>query len=104
MIGLAVRGRPVLGAIYNPVTAHLFAGVVGHGAWLDTTSERMPLRVSAVSDLEYLRLVVSRSRSHRLLTAMRHRLGISHMRRMGSVGLKVGLLLTGQASTSTPPP
>ena len=34
MIGLAVAGRPVLGVVQQPATGLLYAGAVGHGAFL----------------------------------------------------------------------
>lgn len=34
-IGLAVRGRPVLGVVYDPLRDELFSGVTTRGAWLD---------------------------------------------------------------------
>ena len=34
-IGLAVRGRPVLGVVYDALREEMFSGVAGVGAWLD---------------------------------------------------------------------
>ncbi|MCU0691615.1 MAG: 3'(2'),5'-bisphosphate nucleotidase CysQ, partial [Polyangiaceae bacterium] len=64
MIGLAVGGRAVLGVVATPVTGEVFAGVVGHGAWLlHDDGNRTPLRVSDVNSLGSAGLV--KSRSHR---------------------------------------
>jgi 3'(2'), 5'-bisphosphate nucleotidase len=46
---------------------------------------------------DFLRLVSSLSHRHGLLDEMRRRLGISEERRVGSVGVKVGLLLAQEA-------
>jgi myo-inositol-1(or 4)-monophosphatase len=41
-VGVLRYGRPFCGAVYDPLSDQLFAGLMGHGAWLD---ER-PLRVT----------------------------------------------------------
>lgn len=48
MVGLAVGGRPVVGAIYNPMTDELYAAVHGQGATVTRGGETMPLRYPAV--------------------------------------------------------
>ncbi|HET9579464.1 MAG TPA: 3'(2'),5'-bisphosphate nucleotidase CysQ [Usitatibacter sp.] len=55
-IGLALDGRPVLGAIYNPVRDELFAGAVGVGA----TRNGSAIVASDADDLRRARIVVSR--------------------------------------------
>lgn len=97
MIGLAVEGCAHVGVVFRPVTAELFAGVVEQEAWLKKAGETIPLRVSEETRPARLRLVTSRSHRHRLLDEMRRRLGISEECRIGSVGIKVGLLVAQQA-------
>lgn len=97
MIGLAVDGRPRVGVVFRPVTAELFWGIVGEGAWLGTKEAKRPLRVSGEINPSRLRLVASRSHRDPRVDDVRRRLGISEECRMGSVGLKVGLLVAGQA-------
>ncbi len=97
MIGLAVEGCARLGVVFRPVTAELFAGVVEQEAWLEKAGVETPLRVSGETRPAHLRLVTSRSHRHRLVDEMRRRLAISEECRIGSVGIKVGLLVTQQA-------
>src|SRR4051812_31702947 len=37
MIGLCIDGRPILGVVSQPSTGKTYSGVVGRGAWLDTS-------------------------------------------------------------------
>jgi 3'(2'), 5'-bisphosphate nucleotidase len=97
MIGLAVAGCARLGVVFRPVTAELFAGVVEQEAWLEKAREKIPLRVSGETRPPHLRLVTSRSHRHRLVDEMRRRLAITEESRIGSVGIKVGLLVAQQA-------
>jgi 3'(2'), 5'-bisphosphate nucleotidase len=97
MIGLAVDGRPSLGVVFRPVTAELFSGIVGQGAWLEVKGTKGSLRVSSETDPARLRLATSRSHRHRLTGRLRRRLGISEESRVGSVGIKVGMVVTRQA-------
>jgi 3'(2'), 5'-bisphosphate nucleotidase len=97
MIGLAVDGRPSLGVVLRPVTAELFSGIVGQEAWLETEGTKSLLRVSNETDPFRLRLATSRSHRHRLTERLRRRLGITEEYRVGSVGIKVGMLVTRQA-------
>ncbi len=103
MIGLAVDGRPRVGVVFRPVTAELFVGIVGQGAWLGTNEGKRPLRVSGEIDPSRLRLVASRSHHDHRVDEVRRRLGISEESRIGSVGIKVGLLVTRQAEVYVEP-
>ena len=38
MVGLAVDGRPAVGAVGHPLTEHVYAGAVGAGAWREDAS------------------------------------------------------------------
>jgi 3'(2'), 5'-bisphosphate nucleotidase len=97
MIGLAVAGQPRVGVVFRPVTAELFGGIVGQGAWLETKEVKRPLQVSGEIDLSRLRLVASRSHHDHRVDQVRRSLGIREESRIGSVGIKVGLLVTRQA-------
>lgn len=55
-VGLAVEGRAVLGAIYNPAKDELFAGAEGFGV----TMNSVPVQVTETSDLACARLTISR--------------------------------------------
>jgi 3'(2'), 5'-bisphosphate nucleotidase len=103
MIGLAIDGRACTGVVYQPTTKQLWAGIAGQQAWLEENRERMAIRVSDETDSARLRLVVSRSHRHPLLDEMRARLGITQELKMGSVGLKVGVLAIRQADVYIDP-
>lgn len=103
MIGLAISGRPVVGVVLRPVTAELFWGIVGEGAWLGTKGTKQQVGVSSEMNLCRLHLVASRSHRDCLVDDVRRRLGISEESRIGSVGVKVGLLVTRQADVYVEP-
>lgn len=59
-IALVHQGRPVLGVVLAPALGRLWAGVAGHGAWLEDDAGRRPIRCRAVP-AEGLTVVASRS-------------------------------------------
>jgi 3'(2'), 5'-bisphosphate nucleotidase len=97
LIGLAIAGRATVGVVLRPVDGALFAGIADQEAWSEDRGMPGRLAVSRQTELQKLRLVVSRSHRHPLTDAMRARLGITEELRCGSVGLKIGMLVSGQA-------
>lgn len=97
MIGLVESGRPVLGVVYQPTTKILYSAAREQGAYLSRNGERQRVQVSGISDVEQMRLVVSRSHRARLVDTMKDILGIEKEVSSGSVGLKVGLLIQSQS-------
>ncbi len=95
MIGLAVAGWPVLGAVYHPPSGTLYRG--GHGMVAEKCvgGERTELRVSDVTDPSRARLVVSRSHTPDIVADMAAQLGIEKMEKCGSVGLKAARVAEG---------
>jgi 3'(2'), 5'-bisphosphate nucleotidase len=92
MIGLAVRGEPVLGVVMQPEAGLLYVGARGQGAWLYEAEERISLDVSATDRTNQMTLVSSRSHRQQITDKMRTVLRITSERVSGSVGLKVGLI------------
>ncbi len=92
MIGLAVAGRPVLGVVQQPATGLLYAGAVGHGAFLYEDGERIELTVSELTEIRNMTMVSSRSHRQQIVDRIRAQLNITRERVSGSVGLKVGLI------------
>ena len=92
MIGLAIGGRPRLGAVYQPKGDRLFTAAPGAGSWLEEAGERRQLRCAPTTDLGALRLVASRSHRTPEIDAVKSTLGISDELNIGSVGLKLGLI------------
>ncbi len=56
-IGLEVKGRVRVGAVYAPYLRELFYAAEGHGAWLETPRGKKRLRVSRVDDMNKALLV-----------------------------------------------
>jgi 3'(2'), 5'-bisphosphate nucleotidase len=64
-IALIERGRPVLGAVFVPVTGELYYAAAGQGAWYLETPESSPEKIQAASfTLQDANLKVVASRSH----------------------------------------
>lgn len=59
-VGLAIDGIAVVGAVYQPVPAAMYAAAAGGGAWRTAGGERTRLRVSAASALAQVRVGTSR--------------------------------------------
>jgi 3'(2'), 5'-bisphosphate nucleotidase len=92
MIGLAVKGEPVMGVVMQPDPGLLYAGGKGIGAFLYENDEEIPLGVSDVAQLNKMVVVSSRSHRPQIVDQMRKSLRITSERVSGSVGLKVGLI------------
>ena len=92
-IGLALSGVPVLGVVYMPFHSTINYAVKGGGAWaaLDNDEPRQ-LRVSAKTDLSEMCMAMSRDHPSPKMGKIRAALGIEHVERRGSVGLKVALI------------
>ncbi len=98
MIGLAVDGRPAVGAVYQPDGDILYLGAVGHGAWVERTpGERAPLAASREADTAKMKLAVSRSHKPKVVDQICQQLAITHETASGSVGLKIGMIATQRA-------
>ncbi len=96
MIGLAVHGQPQLGVVLQPTTGDLFMGIVNWGAFLSRTDGTQALQVSPTAPPHQTRAAVSRSHLTPLMEDILSALGVTERKRIGSVGLKVGLLVTQQ--------
>jgi 3'(2'),5'-bisphosphate nucleotidase len=96
MIGLAEVGDPVLGVIFQPVGERLFWAMRGQGAFRVVGDRAVALGVSATSVTAQMCLVASRSHYSALIERVRQSLGIHGVERLGSVGLKMGSVASGQ--------
>jgi 3'(2'),5'-bisphosphate nucleotidase len=94
-IALTVEGQPILGVVYQPTGQHLFYALQGQGAFQIHNGQVTRLLVSTEADPASMCLVASRSHYSGFVEAARQALGIRHVNRMGSVGLKVGLVARG---------
>jgi 3'(2'), 5'-bisphosphate nucleotidase len=87
MIGLAMDGEPVLGAVYLPAIDVTYSAARGLGAWVERGGERTRLERTAPARVG-LRLVGSRSHSEPLVDEIREALGVTDVAPCGSVGVK----------------
>ena len=95
MIGLCVDGRPAVGAVGQPATGKVYAGVVGRGAWVEATRRRPRRRCRPRTSPgpPGIRLVASKIAPHaRASTPFKQALQITDEINVGSVGLKIGLV------------
>jgi 3'(2'), 5'-bisphosphate nucleotidase len=97
MIGLLERGRPVLGVVVQPVTGITYRAATGGPVeMLAAGGERITLAPTEVSAPASARLVVSNSHRSEAIDRIKQALSIEDELRFGSVGLKAGLVATGQ--------
>jgi 3'(2'), 5'-bisphosphate nucleotidase len=95
-IALIEDGTPVLGVVLAPAIGRLFAGSVGHGAWVEEGGERRPIHCRRVPPEG---LTVVASRSHGDADALDAFLGgrlVAALRNAGS-SLKLCLVAAGEA-------
>jgi 3'(2'), 5'-bisphosphate nucleotidase len=93
MIGLAIGGRPAVGAVGHPLSEKVYAGAVGAGAWVETVDgSRAPLRTSSLAAPPGIRLVASKTHRTSRIDGIKKALMISDEINVGSVGLKIGLV------------
>jgi 3'(2'), 5'-bisphosphate nucleotidase len=98
MIGLAEKGRAVLGVVLAPALGTAWVGGEGLGAWeIGRTGEKLPLRVSDVGELSAAKLVVSRSHQAASMQRLLAALGVAEVIRRGSAGLKAAEVAAGRA-------
>ncbi len=98
MIGLAVEGEPVVGAVYHPITGRCWMASKGGGAFIESASgERRPIRVSQRKPEDGIRLVLTRSHLFEGVEEIKKRLGVVELKQLGSVGLKVGAITEDEA-------
>jgi 3'(2'), 5'-bisphosphate nucleotidase len=94
MIGLAVDGQPVVGAVYQPTLDRLFAASPA-GAYVERAGTRAALVVSDVSSAVAARLVASASHRNADIDRVKQTLGIDDEQNIGSVGIKLCLIASG---------
>lgn len=82
---------------------HRIAGLRDEIAWIITGGQRRRTWVSAVALPNPLRLAVSRCHRHPMIDVVKSWLGVVTEFPCGSVGAKIGLLLSGQADAHVEP-
>jgi 3'(2'), 5'-bisphosphate nucleotidase len=84
--------KPVAGVVYQPVDDVLYGAARDAGAFVEEFGGRYPLHVSRETNAKRLRLLVSRSHRAPLVDPIIARVAAQHVRSVGSVGLKIGLI------------
>ncbi|MFV0662217.1 3'(2'),5'-bisphosphate nucleotidase CysQ [Denitromonas sp.] len=95
-IALIENGRPTLGVVLAPALDRLFAGAIGHGAFIEDANGRRPIAVRAAPEAG---LTVVASRSHGDAAALDAFLAgrqVAELRGAGS-SLKICLIAAGEA-------
>jgi 3'(2'), 5'-bisphosphate nucleotidase len=97
MIGLAVDGRPTVGAVYVPVEQKLYYAESGYGAFVESGSSNRQLHVSPITDPAQATIAASRSHDSATSQQIRQTLGVGSVVRVGGVGMKVAMICEGRA-------
>ena len=97
MIGLCLAARPVIGVVFQPTSARLFAASPARGAWMELPDGAVhPLAVSTIAEVSAIRLVASKSHRSEVIDEVKSALGIADELNIGSVGLKLALIALGE--------
>jgi len=103
MIGLCVRGEPVLGVVNVPKAGRMFLGLVGEGAEEEREGERHVLKTSARAKTSELRVIASIAHRDEALETMLAALEPAETLSVGSVGYKVGKICADEADLYVAP-
>lgn len=95
MIGLCIAGRPALGVVYAPAINRLWAGGRGLKPFTERDGQREPIEVRAPG--EALDILVSRKHPAPAVKGVLDALPGARPEPRGSVGIKVGLVASGEA-------
>lgn len=96
-IALAYKHRSVMGVIYVPVTGELYYAAKGSGSFLETPDgTRQKLKVSSITDLSKVRLVMSSSHGCKEMDDLIQKYRFTNFVKMGS-SLKGCLVARGDA-------
>jgi 3'(2'), 5'-bisphosphate nucleotidase len=103
IIGLLEKGLAKFGVIYRPIGDVLYAGVCDEATWIVTGGDCRRAWVSTAAPPHPVRLAVSRSHRHPLIDRIKAGLGNVSEIACGSVGAKIGLLVSGKADAYVEP-
>jgi len=96
MIGLAINGEPVLGAVFAPAAGALYGAVRGQGAWVERNGTRRVMRCPPEEPGRPPRLIGSRSHADPIVSRLGEELGITDTQPCGSVGIKCARIAEGE--------
>ncbi len=90
-VALVEGGRPVLGAVYDPVADEFYAAAAGQGAWLNGK----PVTITDCNDIDNAHLLVSRTETQKKI--WRQVFNSENLTSISSVALKLARVAAGQA-------
>ena len=97
MIGLVENGEPVLGVVYQPVKDIFYYAQKGKGAFMRIgTGTDIKLQVSSIDVPERATMLLSRHHLQPAEVKIAKDMGITKIIPCGSVGVKVGLIASGE--------
>jgi len=97
LIGLVVRGKPVLGAVYNPVTGTMLDAVAGGGAFLTRRDEpRRPFQAQPPQDRPLV-LVIREGQYRGITKRIADALGAANVIEKGGLGARAALAAEAEA-------
>lgn len=97
MIGLVEKAKPVLGVIYKPIGDKFYFAAKNSGAFLEMGVRKIKLAVSKKSDPAKSRMLISRHHALPKELQLAEKLKIKNISKIGSAGIKAGLLCEGKA-------
>jgi len=97
MIGLAVRGKPVLGVVYVPAKGELYWAEKDKGAFLQKDGETKQIHVRNEKDWSKLILITRVTSDPRKLDMLIDGLGVTNHMRKGAAGIKICAIASGIA-------
>jgi len=97
MIGLIENYEIVLGLVYSPVFDKLYYAIKGQGSYLIENNTKIKLQVNEISDFTKVRLLHGNSTFTEKERKLAEENGITEFIKIGSVGLKLGLIAEGKA-------
>ncbi len=103
MIGLCVRGEPVLGVVNVPKAGRMFLGLAGGGAEEEREGERHVLKTSSRAETSELRVICSIAHRDEVLERTLTALEPAETLSVGSVGYKVGKITADEADLYVAP-
>ncbi len=95
MIGLARRGIPYLGVVFDPLEGRLYEAIRGRGAYHSRGGKRQALQVSPRREFSEMPLILSTGFPEGSLKEIRAQLTGRMLDPINSVGIKAGLLVRG---------
>lgn len=96
MIGMVRDGKPVLGVVHQPSIERTFFTSPGSGAYVLHAGAVTQLTVSNIGSATGARLVASASHRNEDIDRVKTELGITEEQNVGSVGIKLCMIASGQ--------